>query len=283
MTVAARSRLEEMCADLESRVTREPPIRPPLKWAGGKRWLLPHVEPFWKTQENRRLVEPFCGGLAVTTGLMPQRALLNDINPHVINFYNWLKRGLSISFEMANDETKYYRSRDRFNELLRGGKAKTAEAAGLFYYLNRTCYNGLCRFNSKGGFNVPFGSYGNINYKPNFLEHRDAFANWTFTNTDFEKIQVDDSDFIYADPPYDVEFTQYSKGGFGWDEQERSAEWLSKHKGPVILSNQATSRIVKLYRSLKFTLKFIADAPRRISCTGDRSPATEVLAFRNLK
>ena len=103
-----------------------------------------------------------------------------------------------------------------------------------------------------------------------------------FTNTDFEKIPLDGSDFVYADPPYDVEFTQYSKGGFDWDEQERAAEWLSRHEGPVILSNQATARIVKLYRSLKFTLKF-RNAPRRISCTGDRTPAPEVLAVRNLK
>ncbi|MBI3401997.1 MAG: Dam family site-specific DNA-(adenine-N6)-methyltransferase [Acidobacteria bacterium] len=257
-------------------------LRPPLKWAGGKRWQLPHLEPRWKNHENRRLVEPFCGGLAVTTGLLPRRALLNDINPHVIHFYNWLKRGLTISFEMANNEAKYYKARVRFNELLQNGKASTAEAAGLFYYLNRTGYNGLCRFNSKGGFNVPFGSYANINYKIDFSEFKAAFANWTFTSTDFEKIPIEDNDFIYADPPYDVEFTQYSKGGFDWDEQERAAEWLSKHKGPVILSNQATARIVNLYRSLKFTLKFL-NAPRRISCTGDRTPAPEVLAIRNLK
>lgn len=265
-------------------LTVEPPqLKPPLKWAGGKRWQLPHLEPFWKAHRNRRLVEPFCGGLAVTTGLIPQQALLNDINPHLINFYNWLKRGLSISFEMANDEVKYYQARDRFNELLKSGKGKSAEAAGLFYYLNRTGYNGLCRFNGKGGFNVPFGSYKTINYKPDFSEYKGVLRAWTFTNTDFEKIPVEDADFIYADPPYDVEFTHYSKGGFDWDEQERAAEWLAQHKGPVILSNQATPRIVKLYRSLRFTLKFIVDAPRRISCTGDRTPTTEVLALRNLK
>ena len=108
-----------------------------------------------------------------------------------------------------------------------------------------------------------------------------AFAGWEFSNLDFERIPVAADDFIYADPPYDVEFTQYSKGGFGWEEQERAAEWLAKHKGPVVLSNQATSRIVKLYRALEFSLKFL-DAPRRISCTGDRTPAPEVLAVRNM-
>lgn len=213
---------------------------------------------------------------------MPQRALLNDINPHVINFYDRLKRGLKISFAMENDGVKYYQARERFNELLETGQAKTSEAAALFYYLNRTGYNGLCRFNARGLFNVPFGTYSNINYKSDFSEYRAAFANWTFTNVDFEKIPLADEDFIYADPPYDVEFTQYSKGRFDWNEQERAAEWLSKHRGPVILSNQATPRIVKLYRSLKFTLKFL-NAPRRISCTGDRTPAPEVLAIRHLK
>src|SRR5882762_6218087 len=97
------------------------PVRPPLKWAGGKRWQLPELEPLWEKHRSRRLVEPFCGGLAVTTGLMPARAVLNDINPHVINFYCWLKRGLSIQFEMRNDEAKYYEARKRFNELLSNG------------------------------------------------------------------------------------------------------------------------------------------------------------------
>jgi len=257
-------------------------VRPPLKWAGGKRWQLKYLRSYWEKNQQRRLVEPFCGGLAVTTGLMPERALLNDVNPHLINFYCWLKRGLPISLRMENDSAVFYQARMRFNALLDSGKGKTAEAAVLFYYLNRTGFNGLCRFNGSGLFNVPFGRYKTINYRSDFLEYKQAFAGWSFSNNDFEKIPAEADDFIYADPPYDVEFTQYSKGGFGWDEQERTALWLSKHEGPVILSNQATPRIVRLYRSLKFSLKFV-DAPRRISCTGDRTPAPEVLAFRNLR
>src|SRR5262245_54714069 len=256
-------------------------LRPPLKWAGGKRWVLPALQPLWAPYRHRRLVEPFCGGLAVTIGLMPKNALLNDVNPHVINFYRWLKRGLPIAFEMKNDETRYYRCRDGFNDLLKAGEANGAEAAGLFYYLNRTGYNGLCRFNSQGGFNVPFGSYTSIRYKPDFSEYASAFAGWQFTNLDFEETPLERDDFVYADPPYDVEFTHYSMGGFGWEEQQRAAEWLSRHEGPVVLSNQATPRIVSLYRGLGFELKFV-EAPRRISCTGDRRPATEVLAVRNV-
>ena len=77
-------------------------LKPPLKWAGGKRWQVPHLRSYWTINAHRRLVEPFCGGLAVALGLMPARALLNDINPHVINFYKWLKRGLIITDEMVN-------------------------------------------------------------------------------------------------------------------------------------------------------------------------------------
>src|SRR5262245_20519223 len=73
--------------------------RPPLKWAGGKRWQLPYLTAFWQSEKRRRLVEPFCGGLAVTLGLLPSRALLNDINPNLINFYSWLKKGLIIELE----------------------------------------------------------------------------------------------------------------------------------------------------------------------------------------
>ncbi len=255
-------------------------LRPPLKWAGGKRWQLPHLRPLWAPHRHRRLVEPFCGGLAVTLGLMPHRALLNDINPHVLNFYRWLKHGLTISMPMANDSRQYYEHRERFNQLLTEGQGESEEAAALFYYLNRTGYNGLCRFNRKGGFNVPFGRYNRITYTRDFTPYRDLFAGWDLIQTDFEAISIEPDDFIYADPPYDVEFRQYSKDGFSWEEQVRAARWLGQHRGPVVLSNQATERIITLYEGLGFTLKFLR-APRMISCTGDRTPAREVLATRN--
>jgi DNA adenine methylase len=256
-------------------------LSPPLKWAGGKRWQLPHLRKYWDKQDHRRLVEPFCGGLAVTLGLRPERALLNDINPHLINFYLWLKRGLQVSIQMDYDNILFYRHRERFNKLLKSGKAQTREAASLFYYLNRTGYNGLCRFNRTGEFNVPFGRYTTVNYRRSFAQYKPVVANWKFTNTAFDRLAISPDDFVYADPPYDVEFTQYSKGGFNWDDQVRTAEWLATHSGPVVLSNQATKRIVKLYKNLGYKLIKL-DAPRRISCTGDRTAAKEVLALRNL-
>lgn len=255
------------------------PLRPPLKWAGGKRWQLPYLRILWQQHSHRRLVEPFAGGLAVTLGLRPTLAVLNDINPHVINFYRYLKAGLQIDLSMVNSRASYTRNRQRFNRLVRSD-LHSREAASLFYYLNRTGYNGLCRFNRRGEFNVPFGKHKSIAYTRDFSEYTEAFKNWVFFCGDFERLPLEIGDFVYADPPYDVDFTAYAKDGFDWDDQVRTAEWLANHRGPVVLSNQATTRIVRLYRKLGFRLTFL-NAPRMISCNGDRSPAKEVLAIKN--
>ena len=256
---------------------------PPLKWAGGKRWLIPHIQAYWERHNDRRLVEPFCGGLAVALGLTPGKALLNDINAPLMNFYAWLKKGLSNArLDMRNEADAYYAHRERFNHLLMSGRGRNKEAAELFYYLNRTGYNGLCRFNSKGEFNVPFGRYKRINYVRNFLAYREVFEKWEFRNEDFASLPIKPGDFIYADPPYDVQFTKYAKEDFSWADQVRLAEFLSTHQGPVVLSNQATERIVRLYEETGFSLRFL-EGPRRISCTGDRSPAREVLAVRGIE
>ena len=257
----------------------EAPVKPPLKWAGGKRWLLPHLLPIWRDHSNRNYVEPFCGGLAAALGLRPSRALLNDVNPHLINFYRQVQHGLKMTIETLNNEDLYYQHRERFNQLIRTDRYETPEAAQLFYYLNRTCFNGLCRFNQSGEFNVPFGTYKTISYRQDFFSLKSLFASWQFANHDLESIPVGPQDFIYADPPYDVEFRSYSAGGFSWADQVRTAEWLAAHEGPVVLSNQATPRIVALYDRLGFQLSYL-DGPRRISCTGDRTAAKEVLAIK---
>ena len=258
------------------------PRRPPLKWAGGKRWQLRHLEPLWRPNAHRRLVEPFCGGLAVALGLRPVRALLNDVNPHLINFYRQLKEGLKPTEAFRNMKRPYYEARDEFNELLATERGDTRRAAELFYYLNRTGYNGLCRFNSQGVFNVPFGRYKTINYftARDFRPYIDTFRDWTFTNTDFDDVPLNPDDFVYADPPYDVEFTHYSKGGFSWTTRFARRSGSRSIPGPSFVEpgharDQEALRVAGL-------LAHLVEAPRRISCTGDRTPAAEVLATRNL-
>lgn len=257
-------------------------LRPPLKWAGGKRWLLPELRPIWAAQPFDRLVEPFAGGLAVSLGLTPKRALIGDINPHTINLYRWIQRGLMPRVPLENNRQTFYLNRARFNELVHSGKADSMEAAELFYYLNRTGFNGLCRFNRSGEFNVPFGRYKRIAYITDWSDYSRRLAAWEFHSGDFETLRVGRSDFIYADPPYDVEFTQYSKEGFSWADQVRLVDWLDCHDGPIVLSNQATPRVIKLYRSRGYRLRFLL-APRLISCDGNRAPAREVLAVKGVR
>lgn len=271
--------LAKQVANISSAVAKPERLTPPLKWAGGKRWLVPHLQNTWQKHSHCRLVEPFCGGLAIALGLQPKQALLNDINPHVVNFYKCLQKGLKLEIDVQNEREFYYAQRVEFNHLIQTGKANTAKAAQLFYYLNRTGYNGLCRFNRSGGFNVPFGRHKTINYTKDFSDYKSAFMEWKFLNADFAQLRIESHDLIYADPPYDVEFRQYSKNGFEWSEQERLATWLAEQDCPAIASNQATKRILTLYQDLGFTIQ-IFDAPRRISCNGDRVPAKEMLAYK---
>jgi DNA adenine methylase len=256
-------------------------LNPPLKWAGGKRWLVPTLQSIWTQHSYCRLVEPFVGGMAVALGLRPQKALLNDFNYHLMNFYFWLQQGLQIDVDFENDSDYYYSCRDRFNQLILNGGENSKEAANLFYFMNRTGYNGLCRFNSKNQFNVPFGRYKRINYPKDFLGYVPILEKWHFASVDFVHLPLQPTDFIYADPPYDVQFTRYSANDFRWDDQIRLAEWLACHRGPVVASNQATQRIIDLYQSLGFSIKFL-EAPRRISCNGDRRPVEEILAAKGI-
>jgi len=266
-------------------VSEKTKLTPPLKWAGGKRWLVPLLAELYHGHHKKRFVEPFCGGMAPSLGLQPHIALLNDFNYHLINFYRQIKmhglmRGQYPSFPWVYDKEIYYQCREQFNNLIKHNQQGTREAAQLFYYLNRTCFNGLCRFNAKGFFNVPFGQYTTVNFASSFKEYQSAFKHWTFENRDFEHIDIQSDDFIYADPPYDVVFTTYSAGGFSWNDQVRLFHWLMKHPGPVVISNQATKRIIDLYKA-EFDITLL-DGPRRISRTGDRTPAKEMLATRNL-
>jgi DNA adenine methylase len=264
-----------------AQVTERPLLQPPLKWAGGKRWLVPTLQKLWKPDEKRRLVEPFVGGMAAALNLRPNDALLNDRNEHLINFYNWLQRGLKIDVPSGTDEDTYYANRNRFNEMIRKDQADRKEAAMLFYYLNRNCYNGLCRFNRSGEFNTPHGRYKNPQFVEDLTPYKPGLAGWEFKTGDFESVRLRKSDFVYADPPYDNAFTSYSSDEFGWEDQQRLARWLADHEGPVVVSNHATDRVMELYGKLRFKLT-VLPAPRMINCTGDRTPVLEMVAYRNV-
>jgi len=259
------------------------PVDSVLKWAGAKRWLLPKLIELYAQQDDARLVEPFIGSAAVALGLYPHTALLRDANPHLINLYRWLQRGLVVSnIEMKNDEAHYYARRDDFNALVEAEQFDTQTGAELFYYLNRTCFNGLCRFNQSGKFNVPFGRYKKINYRSDFTEYRAVLEGWQFEHKEISRDDVfQPGDFLYLDPPYDCDFVDYSSGGFAWEQQVITAEVGAAHRGPVVASNACTARVLNLYRRLGYDVDVVA-APRSISASGDRGAVLEMLATKNL-
>lgn len=265
-------------------MSERPDLGPVLKWAGSKRWLVSKLTQYFDRQ--RRLVDPFVGAMSVPLWLRPDSCLISDVNPHLMNLYRYMQAGLEwddqCGVEFVYSKEVYYENRSKFNALCSQREYWTKEGALLFYYLNRTCFNGLCRFNRDGYFNVPFGKYKKVDFKKDFREYRSMMAGWELYCGDFATLPLRPSDLLYVDPPYDVEFTQFAPRDFVWDDQVRLANWLVTHPGPIIASNSATDRIVHLYRGLGFIVTF-EQAPRTISCTGDRTPATEILAFKNFQ
>jgi DNA adenine methylase len=261
--------------------------QPFLKWLGGKRALVSkHIKPIYNDAKPiGKVVEPFCGSLAVSLGLQPEHALLCDTNPYLINLYNVLAQGNTLTQAYDNTADDYYEARDHFNDLIAKDKwHKTKcgriEMASLFYYINRHCFNGLIRFNSRGQFNAAYGKYKQTWYEP-LNAYCQQFTGWTFVNDDFESLtdKISKSDFIYADPPYDTTFSSYTKDVFTWDDQVRLAEWLAAAPCTVVASNAGTTRIKALYQALGFEVKTVKVA-RSISCDGNREAATEMLAVK---
>lgn len=256
-------------------------LTPPLKWAGGKRWLAPLLTP--DVSQYKSWVTPFSGGLGLTLSFQPPTAVINDINSHLINFYSQIAaHGLAIPPDLCVlDEAVYYARRQEFNQLIQVDP-NTPRCAALFYYLNKTGFNGLCRFNQKGLFNVPFGKYKQVNYRSDFKDYQDLFRHWQFLCHDFEQVQVESDAFVYLDPPYDGGFTAYSRQTFTWDDQQRLASWAAKLTNPLVVSNKATDRILALYKDLGFVL-YTTYGPRHINNTGDRKPVQEMIATKNLQ
>ncbi len=281
-------------------LTKTKTLTPFLKWAGGKTWLAPRLAEIYEPFRNTHTwVEPFCGALGATLGVMPERAILSDTNKHLINLYTQIDAYKLQGFtahNMVDGSALYWQNSKKIFDLIKrdfnrandpnsGFVAGSSWRAKAFYYLNRTCFNGLCRFNRKGEFNVGFGKYKNPKLDHDFSIYQEAFRYWDFYNYDYLKSLSIAKEhirpiFVYADPPYDDGFTSYS-GSFTWDDQVSLATTLAALNCPVVASNKETDRIVDLYGSLGFDIAII-EAPRRISCNGDRTAVREILATKNI-
>ncbi|MEG4225562.1 DNA adenine methylase [Microcoleus sp. N9_B2] len=253
-----------------------PLVRPFLKWAGGKRQLLPEIVKYVpKLTSKHTYYEPFIGGGALLFELQPQKAVINDSNRELINCYKVIRDSLDELMEelskdkYSNSETSYYDMRDLDRSAKKYADLSAVEKAARIIYLNKTCYNGLFRVNSQGQFNVPFGRYKN----PNFLDEAVLRAvnkylssnTITLLNLDFQEAVKDakKGDFIYLDPPYDpvsetASFTGYDVNGFNRHEQERLKKVfddLTAKGCKVMMSNSCTDFILDLYNDYRDTIK----------------------------
>ena len=255
-------------------------LDPLFKWPGGKRWFAKRYALQLSQVPFKRLVEPFAGGMAVSLALKPQKALIHDRNDHLINFYQQVKSHIFSLESTFCTREQYYSLRDKFNALIQSEKAQTTELAKIFWQLNRWGYNGLCRFNQKGLFNVPYGDNKTAKKFDLSLYHQ-QFKHWTFTSGDFEQISLKAQDLVFCDPPYDNAFKSYCERDFSFEDQIRLVSWLDKYQGPTILMNHPTDRIMELYQDHGFSLSIIS-APRSISCQKlGRKPCQEVVAIKN--
>lgn len=227
-------------------------MRPFLKWAGGKFRLVNRIGA--RLPQGQRLVEPFVGSGAVWLNADFPQALLADVNPDLIQLYSTLKAhgddfiAYCRTFFTPENNTpdRYYALRDRFNDT-----GDAWEKSALFLYLNRHGFNGLCRYNSAGTFNVPFGRYRRPYFPADemrFFQAKSAHAE--FLCADFRTVMqnLELGDVVYCDPPYvplsdTANFTDYARGGFGPEEQRLLAvlaEDAARRGIPVLISNHAT-------------------------------------------
>ncbi|MBO6940604.1 MAG: DNA adenine methylase [Deltaproteobacteria bacterium] len=243
------------------------PTDPFIKWVGGKRKLLPQLEPLMPPGvKRRRHVEPFVGGGAFFFARAPRNALLCDVNPALVATYEAVRDELDAvisglaALARRHGKEAYYGVRERYNAARTGTKSVSkASQAAMFIYLNKTCFNGLHRVNRKGEFNVPMGRYKN----PRILdEERLIMASAALQSAEiqcqgFEGLlrSAKPGDFIYLDPPYEpvsrtASFTSYSKDGFSQEDQTRLRDVfaaLDQRGCKLMLSNSDVPFIRELY------------------------------------
>lgn len=227
-------------------------MKPIIKYRGGKSKEIPFLVPYIP-QYTGRYIEPFFGGGAMYFHLEPERAIINDINTKLMDFYTSVQLHYTeLSHELSTlektysanraefvalkklypdvrvpdkNENLYYELRNMYNGL---SESKFSTAA-LYYFINKTSYSGMIRFNSKGEFNVPYGRYKNFNTALLTNEHHRLLANTEIHNTDYREIFAitKPDDFVFLDPPYDCIFSDYGneeyKYGFVEDNHRQLA------------------------------------------------------------
>lgn len=269
---------------------------PVLKWVGGKRQLLEDIDPLLPKTAINHYCEPFVGGGAVLFHLQPKNAIINDINPELINVYRMIQDQVEdLITELGkhtNEKEHFYvvRDWDRNPELYKS--LTDVERAARTIYLNKTCYNGLYRVNNAGEFNTPFGHYKNPNIVNEIVLRAVSnyfnSANIEMYSMDYELVlkQVKKNGFVYLDPPYDPvsttsNFTGYAKGGFSREEQirlKKCCDDLTARGVRFMLSNSATPFIKELYKEYDIT---IVKAKRMVNSVASSRGEVDEVIVRN--
>ena len=262
---------------------------PIVKWVGGKRQLM--FELLKNKPENyNRYFEPFIGGGALFFELQPENAYISDMNEELINLYQVVRDNVD---ELITDLQKHNISKEYFMEIRNIDRTKeykswsNVKKSSRFIYLNRTCFNGMYRVNSKGEFNVPFGHYKNprILDENNLINCSNLLQRTEIKHADFSEIlkAVKKDDFVYFDPPYvplseTSSFTSYTKDGFDMDMQFKLrdvCDELDSMGVKFLLSNSDTKLVNELYENYNIKKVF---ASRQINANADgRGKITEVL------
>lgn len=254
---------------------------PFLKWAGGKRTLMPYIVQILPERFND-YYEPFLGGGSVFFFLSNQirKAYLSDINQELMLTYQILKKYPDAlvkklkKHKRKHNKTYYNNIRNNFDT------QNSIQLVSQFIYLNKTCYNGLYRVNKEGKFNVPMGSYKDpsICDEINLFKVSKVLKSANLKMQSFTSVKPKRGDLIYCDPPYDNTFTAYTKEGFnreGQKELKKSCDRWRKAGAYVIVSNNDTSFIKKLYKGYKFIPVKMA---RNINCKSEkRKKVSELL------
>lgn len=263
-------------------------VKPFLKWAGGKFRVLDEILP--RLPRGDRLIEPFAGSAAVSLNAGFECAQVSDYNSDLANLYRIVRdrpddflEELRKLFLVGNEKDTYLSLRNEFNESLDAFRRSV-----IFTYMNRHGFNGLCRYNSKGIYNVPFGRYKNPHFpEAEVVKFHKRSQKFKFSGVDFETAMSEASagDVIYCDPPYvplsaTSNFTAYSRNAFGFDQQKRLAGLSKKcaKKGvPVLISNHDTPDARALYKGAKI---YSFPVRRYISSNAStRGDAQEILAL----
>ena len=271
--------------------------KPFVKWAGGKRQVMPEIKKYIP-KEYDVYYEPFVGGGAVFFELAPKKAVLNDYNKELMNVFECIKDEVKfekmcneLNHHEANHSEKYYyelRNKDRDKSSF--NKIADYKRAARTISLNKACFNGLYRVNSKNEFNVPFGKKSKINtYEGQNLGIVHCILNFNeieLLSCDYEDAvkKAKKGDFVYLDPPYDSDtttFNDYTENGFGKDEQKRLSDVFKKldKKGCyVMLSNHNTKLINELYNEFNI---HVIKAQRNINANGKKRGKIEEVIITN--